>query len=73
MFSKPTLTKSQAVSIAKNKSALARALHITPAAVSQWKDERIPHEHYQTLRYELAPWAFTSTGKIKANLKQKLQ
>lgn len=50
------ITKEQAVAMFGSNSALARALGIKPAAVSQWKDgEPIPELQQYKLRYEVLP------------------
>jgi DNA-binding transcriptional regulator YdaS (Cro superfamily) len=50
------ITKAAALAVFGNRvSALAAALGVTRAAVSQWRDGPIPENRSRQLRYELRP------------------
>jgi hypothetical protein len=57
-----TISKAEALAAYNgNGSALARALEISPQAVSQWVDGPIPDVHALRLRFVLKPDAFGPT------------
>lgn len=59
-----TITKQQALTaFGGNASALARALEITPQAVSQWDEGPIPELHALRLRFVIAPELFGQPEK----------
>lgn len=58
-MSQITITKEQALAAYDgNGAALARALNITPSAVSQWPDGPIGEVHALKLRFLLKPEVF---------------
>ncbi len=61
------ITKEKAIALYGTRTALARALGISKAAVSQWKDgEAIPEVQALKIRYILKPEAFNNTAGSKA-------
>ncbi|MGE5624830.1 MAG: Cro/CI family transcriptional regulator [Bacillota bacterium] len=52
------LSKKEAIALFSTAKALAGALGISKAAVSQWPDGPIPENHYLKIRYELKPEYF---------------
>jgi len=55
------ISKQDAIALFGSGSALARALGISPAAVSLWPDDKpIPEKQALRLRYEIKPDAFRS-------------
>lgn len=53
------ILKEEAIALFGSQAALARALDISPAAVSQYRDgEPIPEKQALRLRYEIKPEAF---------------
>ena len=59
VFGARRITKGEAISLFKNRAALARALGLSPGAITHWpEDKPIPFEHEQMLRWFICPENF---------------
>lgn len=67
VFGAERLTKADAISLFKNRAALARALDLSPGAITHWPDgEFIPYQHEQMLRWFICPGNFRKKDRPSA-------